>query len=83
MSKAPSLPVILGDIQKNSREVVRVSLTVKGHKLLDARIYAGDDAKATAKGISVKVALLPALIVLLQKAEAQARDLGLIDGGAE
>ncbi|MBP2159544.1 MULTISPECIES: transcriptional coactivator p15/PC4 family protein [Asticcacaulis] len=81
-----SFPVMIGDVQKNSRELVRVSLTeFKGYKLVDVRIYAGadDDAKPTGKGISVKASTLPALIVLLQKAEAQARTMGLIDGGAQ
>ena len=79
-------PHIVAELQKNSRERVRVALDQwQGHNLLDIRVTAqlteGTDIwTGTKKGVSVNVALIPALREALEAAEAQARATGLLDG---
>ena len=69
-------------------ETVVVSLDrYNGHDLVDVRSFVayedGEAPKATKKGVSIKVGLLPELIAALRAAEAEARARGLItDGGA-
>ena len=77
---------VIGELRKNSRERVRVALDHwQGHNLLDIRVTAqlskGTDIwTGTKKGVSVNVALIPALREALEAAEAQARATGLLDG---
>jgi hypothetical protein len=81
-------PTIIADMKKNVRERVRVSLDQwQGHDLLDIRVTAQLSAGTgiwvpTKKGLSVNVALIPALRQALTKAETKARELGLIGGDA-
>ena len=80
------LPLIVGHVQKNSREIVRATLTeYRGHKLLDLRVYAvsGEDATPTKAGLCIRLDLVPHLIALLQEGEKSARNLGLVDGSRE
>lgn len=75
--------IIIGAIQKNQREDVRVTLSnFKGHDLVGARIWfkdKGGEMRPTSKGISLNVRILPELIGLLQDAEKKAVELGLIE----
>lgn len=66
-------PIIIAEIEKNSREVVRISIDeFKGHRLIDIRVFAawGDDdiLKPTKKGVSLKIERLPDLIDALSQA---------------
>ena len=72
---------IIGEMPKNSREVLRVSLgRFKEHNTFDARVWANreGDPIPTKSGITARIELLPALVKLLTAAEAQARAEGLI-----
>ncbi len=76
---------LIETIAKNKREEIRVALTkYEGHDLCDVRVfvepYSGDERVATKKGLSMSVAKLPDLIKGLQKAEAEARAAGLLEG---
>ncbi|MEP6968406.1 MAG: PC4/YdbC family ssDNA-binding protein [Pseudomonadota bacterium] len=79
-------PLIVANLRKDSRERVRVALDQwQGHDLLDIRVTAQlteatDVWCPTKKGLSVNVAMIPALRLALADAEAQARKLGLLDG---
>jgi len=74
--------VVVGWVQKNQRENVRIALTsFKGHQLVDARVYAArDDGEPgpTKAGLTVRLDRLPALIEALQQAEAEARRRGML-----
>jgi Transcriptional Coactivator p15 (PC4) len=68
-------------LTKNSRETIHVSLgEFEGISLCDVRVFATADGApvATKKGISLRLHLLPELIAGLQRAEAEARQRGLI-----
>lgn len=74
--------VIIGSIEKNKREEIRVTLSnFKGHDLLGCRIWfkAGDTYKPSSKGIAVNVRILPELIGLLEEAEKKAVELGVLN----
>lgn len=76
----------IGTIPKNSLEEIRVGLDEwKGRDLVNIRVWAepyeGGERRPTKKGLAVAVTKLPALVEALQKAEAAARDAGLL--GAE
>jgi hypothetical protein len=81
-------PRVIGEMPKNSREVLRVSLgRFKDHNTFDARVWANREGEPipTKSGITARIELLPALVKLLTAAEAQARAEGLIrdsEGGA-
>lgn len=85
MNDAPV--TVIATIDKNQREEIRVALSAfKGVELVDLRVFA-DSANAperiaTKKGLACRVGMLPALIVALQDAEAEARRRGLIGGAA-
>jgi hypothetical protein len=86
MADALSLRVAI--VPKNAHEDIRISLTeFKGVKFADVRIFAKFAGPAEARGptkagVAVPFASLPALITALQAAEAKAREMGLLDGGA-
>jgi hypothetical protein len=74
--------VIVGQIEKNKREEIRVTLSnFKGHDLVGLRIWfkAGDDYKPSSKGIALNVRILPQLIGMLEAAEKKAVELGVLD----
>ncbi len=79
-------PIIVAELRKNARERIRVALdNWQGHDLLDIRVTAQlneatDVWCPTKKGLSVNVALIPALREALAAAEDQARERGLIGG---
>jgi hypothetical protein len=79
---AMSAPI--ATLQMNSFEEIRVELTeFRGYDLVNLRVWAkprdgGSERIPTKAGIACKVALLPELIAALQKAEAEARRLGLL-----
>lgn len=67
---------LIGEIAKNKRDTVRVTLRkFKGCDLLDIRVWYRDpqmgELKPGPKGISLKVALLPDLLELLGKIGGQ------------
>jgi hypothetical protein len=82
----PTLPeaVIISRFWKNRRrnESVRVSLSeYEGHSIIDVRIFAtGKDGidRPTPRGVAMGIRRLPELSRALVKAEAKARELGLI-----
>jgi hypothetical protein len=78
----PAPDVLIADIEKNRREVIRIQLrTFKGRRHIDARVhFLGDDGTylPTGKGISIRPDLLPDVIGALQKAEEAARAEGLL-----
>lgn len=77
-------PYTVAKIFKNRQqtEIVHISLsTYEQHNLINVRIFTtGSDGidRATVKGISMSVRKLPQLARALAKAEAKARELGLI-----
>ncbi len=78
--------VIVGQIEKNKREVIRVTLSnFKGHDLVGLRIWfkAGDDFKPSSKGIALNVRVLPQLIGLMVDAEKKAEELGVLNMDGE
>lgn len=79
----PATLAEVASFAKNRRETVRILLNrYEGIDLIDIRCFAGDDRDiATKRGLSLRVALLPALIEGLQQAELEARQRGLIGGG--
>jgi hypothetical protein len=85
-ASALSEPVKIAEWWKNRRgESIRVQLSAyEGRNLADVRTwYTGDDGTLRpGKGFAAEVKHLPRLAAALAKAEAQARELGLIDGDA-
>jgi hypothetical protein len=75
--------VHVADVQKNSRELIRVQLrTFKGRRHIDARVHFLGDHETylpTGKGLSIRPDLLPDVIAGLQQAEQLARAEGLIE----
>lgn len=80
-------PVIVADLEKNARELVRVSLEeFKGYRLVSVRLWARDPLKGlvpTRQGVSLRLSLLPGLLGALEAATHQARSLGLLEGMAD
>jgi hypothetical protein len=80
-----AVPLTISKFWKNRRrnESVHVTLSeYEGHDLINVRVYStGDDGidRPTTKGVSMAVDKLPALAAGLAKAEAKARELGLLD----
>lgn len=74
----------IGELRKNSRETVRVSLQeFSGHQLCAVRVWTvKDDGTVipTKSGINVRVQMLDGLIEMMIKARDEARDRGLIGG---
>ena len=74
--------VLIGRMQKNSRESIRVALDeFKGHRYADVRVVVpGDDGqdRPTKAGVTVKLAAIPELIRLLNLAHTEACARGLI-----
>jgi hypothetical protein len=74
---------LIAVLPKNSREEVRITLgAYKGVERLDIRVFADIEGLGlhipTKKGVSVRLEQLPELIVALQKAEGEARRIGLL-----
>lgn len=73
----------IASIQKNKRETLIVELSeYKGHNLVSLRVWANNSegvAVPTPKGVTVSVALLPAIREAFQTAESEARRLGLMN----
>lgn len=86
MSEKHTLPVTIAEWWKNRRgESIRVQLSAyEGRDLVDLRTwFPGDDGKLRpGKGFAAEVKHLPRLASALAKAEAKARELGLIDDKA-
>lgn len=64
--------MIIAEIEKNSAERIRVSVTdYKGHQFIDCRVYYEDDQgewKPTRKGIALNNQTIKNVIEALQKA---------------
>ena len=84
MSGRPTLtePITIAEWWKNRRgKSIRVRLsTYEEHNLVDVRSwYTGGDGKLKpGKGLACSVRHLPKLVVVLTKATAKARELGLL-----
>jgi len=92
MTTRPTLAevITIDEFWKNrAGQAVKISLsTFQGRNLIDVRTYSTVDGKlkATVKGFAADIKHLPRLTAAFAKAEARARDLGLItddDGGAQ
>lgn len=81
-----SQSVTVAEWWKNRRgESIRVCLSAyEGRNLADVRAwFPGDDGKLKpGKGFAAEIRHLPRLAAAIVKAEAKARELGLIDDGA-
>ncbi|MGA2056908.1 MAG: PC4/YdbC family ssDNA-binding protein [Bradyrhizobium sp.] len=82
-------PVIISKFWKNRRrsESVHVSLSeYEGHCLINVLVYCtGADGidRPTPKGVAMSIRKLPELAQTLVRAEAKAKELGLLDGEGE
>ena len=88
LTPTPSAPddrdVVIAEIAKNAREVVRVYLsTYKGYRRIGLRVFAGrgTEAAPTRQGFAVTVAQARALITSLHDALAAAAEAWGDDGG--
>ena len=65
--------MLLGEIQKNSTEKIRVSTeSYKDHEFIDVRVYYEDDTgewKPTKKGVTIAPDKVDELVELLRKAK--------------
>lgn len=72
------MPKLIKEIEKNSSNKIRVSLTdFKGHDFVDVRVYYEDEDgeyKPTKKGIALKPEVIPEVIEALQKAEKELKN---------
>lgn len=79
-------PTVIAVLPKNRRESLRIALDqYQGSNLVDLRVVvelseSSGLATPTRKGVALRVEMLPALIEALGKAEAKARELGLLGG---
>ncbi len=79
-------PTVIAVLPKNRRESLRIALDqYQGANLVDLRVVvelseSSGLATPTRKGVALRVEMLPALIEALGKAEAKARELGLLGG---
>ncbi len=78
----------IAELQKNARETVRIAIReFHGSRNVDLRVYAENgrqEVVPTAKGISIKPALLRPVIAALQEAERVVVAEGLLqEGGAK
>ena len=72
------METVVASLPKNTREAVRIELTeYKGFRLLGIRVWTSE-GRPTAKGLTVKVEMLPELVKALQAAETIARSAGLL-----
>ena len=74
----------VGIVGKNKTEEVRVRFgQFKGHDFLDLRVYYSrgqDEAyRPSPRGLTIKPSKIPDLIKVLQEAERQARERGLLE----
>ncbi len=77
----PTDPVVIGEFEKNSKEVVRVTLhQYAGNDLIGIRAYYHDkDGNLKpGKGINVRVEQFPQLALLLADAGKKLKEIGLI-----
>ncbi len=76
----------IADIEKNSRETVRVGLKrYNGHHLIDLRVFfqgSSGDLLPSGKGVSLNVERLAELRAALARAEAEAREMGWLTSEA-
>jgi hypothetical protein len=78
---AEPLNVRVAKLTKNKREAVIVALSeFRGVKLIDVRVFASTEEgdKPTPKGLSLDIRRLPDLRAAIERAEDEARKLGLI-----
>lgn len=79
-------PTVIAVLPKNRRESLRIALDqYQGSNLVDLRVVVELSetvglATPTRKGVALRVEMLPDLIEALGKAEAKARELGLLGG---
>jgi len=67
--------MLIGEIQKNTTEKIRVSLSeYKGHKFIDVRVYFEDDTgewRPTKKGVAISKDNIDPLIDLLKEGKTK------------
>jgi hypothetical protein len=86
MPNSLAIPITITKFWKNRRrnESVHVSLSeYEGRPLISVRVYeTGTDGidRPTTKGVAVAIQRLPELARAFAKAEAKAREMGLLEG---
>jgi len=74
---------LIASIEKNAREVIRVSLSeFNGHDLANLRVWFktdDGDMRPGKAGLAFRLEKLPAVIKALTDLEAEARRLGLVE----
>lgn len=80
--KLPQEAAVIGEFEKNSKEVVRVSLQqYAGNDVLNLRIFYRDsngDWKPGKDGITIRAAQFPQLAALLSEAGKALKEFGII-----
>ncbi len=80
--KLPLEPVVIGEFEKNSKEIFRVSLqNYAGNDVLNLRIFYRDsngDWKPSKDGITIRATQFPQLASLLADAGKALRELEVI-----
>jgi hypothetical protein len=82
VSPALAEPLVIAEWWKNRRgESIRLTLNLyEGRNVIDLRTwYTADGKPKPGKGFAAEVRHLPSLAAAIAKAEAKARELGLID----
>ena len=77
----PTEPFVVGEFEKNSKEVVRVTLhQYAGNDLIGIRAYYEDKSGEVkpGKGINIRVEQFPHLASLLADAGAKLKEMGLL-----
>lgn len=74
---------VIETIKKNALDEIRAELSeYRRHDLIAIRVYSnfgdGEEKKPTKKGLSCNVSLIPVLREALEKAEAEARQAGVL-----
>lgn len=82
MTDQTDISVQIGDIKKNAKETIRVSLSsYKGSVFLDIRTWYLDDKKIlkpSSKGVTLNPSLIPEFAAIVRSAEGEAKARGLL-----
>ena len=86
MDRPPAYDIACGDIRKNARERIRVSLhEFNGTDCVSLRVWFDpgnahrpDEMRPSAKGLTVATRLIPEILAALTEADRQAREAGLL-----
>jgi hypothetical protein len=82
----PSFPIIVSEWDRNSREIIRITLDLyNGRYTINARVWYrdGEGVKPSKSGLTLAVKHLPALADALSQTLDAARESGLLSDGGE